>query len=94
MHNGTTYMEILVEGIVKVKSHKGLALHAEGGLVLERDADVGARIDDTLVSDGHRTHVVVDSIVAILGEGDAPRSNHNRPTRHIHRVEFDGIARR
>ena len=92
MHQRAADVEVLVEGIVQIEAEQRLALHREGALVLEGDAHRGAGVDDTLVGDGHLAHIVIDGVVAILGEGHAAGGYHNRASRHVHRVEFDGVA--
>ena len=86
-------MEILVERIVEVESQQCLALHAEGGLVLERDADVGTGVDDALVGNGDRTHGIVDRIVAVLGQRDTAGGDYNRTTGDVGGIEFDDATR-
>ena len=93
VHHSGTNVEILVDGIIQVQTQQSLALHAEGGLVFQRHADVGARIDDTLVSDGHRTHGVIHRIVAVLGQGHTSGGYHNRSACHVGGIELDDATR-
>ena len=92
VHQSGTHMEILVECVIQVKSHKGFALHAESGLVFHRHANICTGIDDALVGDSHRTHIIVHRIVAVFCQGHATGCHHHRAARHIHGVEPDHIT--
>ena len=75
MHHRRPQREVLVEAVLRVEAEQGLALHGEHGLVLERDADGGAGLDDALVGDGDDAHVVVDGVVGILRELHSARGD-------------------
>ena len=94
VHKRTAYVKVFVESVIKVETEQGFALHAVERLIFERHADVRARIDDALVCDCDDTHVVVDGIVAVFGEGNATGGNDNRPARHIHGIKANLRARR
>ena len=87
-------MEIFIERIVQVQTQQCLALHAEGRLVFKRHTNVGSCINQALVGDGHRSHVVIHSIVAVLSQWHTACGHNHRPARHIHRIQLNGIARR
>ena len=77
VHDRGTDVEVLVECVIQIQAQQCFALHAEGGLVLERYTDVGTGIDDTLVGDGHGTHRVVHGVVAVLGKRHTTGSHNN-----------------
>ena len=91
MHQCAAYVEVVVEGIVQVQAQQSLALLAEGGLVFERHADVGAGINDALVGDSHRSHCVVNSIVTVLGKYHSTGTHHHRAARHVGSIKADGV---
>ena len=93
MHNSRADMEILVDGIIQVQSQECLALHAEGGLILQRNTDVGTSVNNALVGDGHSTHGVVNLVVSVLGQRHTASSHNNRTTGDIGGIKFDDTTR-
>ena len=89
MHYRTADTEVFVELILRVKAEQSLALEREKRLVFQRDTDICARVDDTLVGDGHDSHGVVDGIIGVLRKHDTAGHHNHRPSRHIHCVETD-----
>ena len=87
-------MEVLGEVVGPVHAEHGLALHVEHGVALHRHVHRGAGIEDALVDDGHRTHGVVDGVVAVLGERDATGGDLHRAARHVVGAQLDDIAAR
>ena len=77
MHQCGTDIKILVEGIIHIKSDECLALCAIHRLIFERHRDVCTRVDDALVGDSHRTHIIVDGIVGVFGECHPSGSDHH-----------------
>ena len=94
VHEGTTKLEVLGEVVDPVHAEHRLALHVEDGVALHRHVNRGAGIEDALVDDGHRTHGVVDGVVAVLGERDAAGGDLHRAARHVVGTELDDIAAR
>ena len=64
MHHRTAQREVFGEVVLPVESEHRLALHAVTGIILERDADISASIDDALVEYGHLAGRIVDRVVA------------------------------
>ena len=79
----TTNLEVLGKVVFPVEAEHAFSLHAVVGIALQRDADVGTSIDDTLVKDGHLTRRIVDRIVGAFGQNDTTGSHHHRALRHI-----------
>ena len=93
MHEGTTQLEVLREVVLPVESHHRLAFLTIVALAFERDVNIGARVDDVLVEDGHLTRVVVHGVVASLGQGHAASRHHHRSLRHVVGAQRDDVGR-
>ncbi len=87
-HRGSQ-CEVFVETILRVKTHKRLALHTEHRLVFESHAHVSARIDNALIRDGDNAHAIIYGIVAIFSEHYSACHHHYRPSGHIHGIQSD-----
>lgn len=94
VHERTAQLEVLGEVVGPVHAEHRLALHVEYGVALHGHVHRGACIEDALIDDGHRTHGVVDGVVAVLGERDTACGDLHRAARHVVGTELDDIAAR
>ena len=91
---GTANLEVLGEVVLPVEAEHALALQAIVVVGLQRDIDVGTRIDDALVEDGDFASGVVDGIVAALRKTYATSRHNDRTLRHIGGTQRDDVSRR
>ena len=75
-----------------VQSQHGLSLHAIAGIILQRYADIGTCVDDTLVQDGNLTQGIVHTIVGTLLQLHATGNNLHRTLGHVIGTQRDDIG--
>ena len=92
MHECTAHLEVGSKVILPVQSGHGLALHAVLGVALQLYVYAGTGINDALVDDGHRTHAVVNGVVAVLNQGGTSGGNNYRSARDIDRSQLYHVA--
>ena len=94
MHQRTSQLQVLVEVVLPVHTHHGIALHAVVSVRLQRHVHVCTCIDNALVQDGHLARRVVHRVVTALLQGHATSCHHHRTLGHVVGSQRDDIGTR